>query len=147
MNIGSAAVDYINTIEPSGSNAISNSSKENDFANIDEVITIDSIPSVAKKRKTSVVYNKSQNESWKEKYFQNMVEIDEKYNEANIRKADLKSYNLLLRSMSLEKTLQLKEHEIIGLRSSISPNLVLLPTHFSEFTVVEENQRDELNQN
>lgn len=142
MILGSAAVEYINTPEPSGSSAVSlNNCNVNDFGDSDEVMFGWSTSSVPpKKRKQNAVYNRPQAESWKEKYFQNMVDNEKNHNEASIRKADLKSYNLLLRNISLEKSLELKEHEVVGLRSSISPRLMNFPIHFSEFAVVEEDK-------
>lgn len=89
-----------------------------------------------KKRKlSSSIYCKKQDESWKEQYYKSMVTNDEKLCDANIQKAELKSYNLLLRALTLEKSLGLQEHEIIGIRSSINTNLIKLPTHLSQITV------------
>lgn len=131
---GDAAVDYIQPIEASGN---------------EKVIDLDAIeePKIsAKKRKfpndddaSQKVYSKKHvSESWKEKYFQSMSNNDERICEAKLRKIELESYNLLLQNIGLEKSLGLQDHEIIALRSTISPNLASVPSYLTQFLLEEE---------
>lgn len=112
---GSTAVNYIQTIEPSGTDKVvyhdsvlKDISNEIDVDNFDpdETFRFRS-QSQPRKRKThtqTAESEKGQSEPWKEKYFKSMLNNEEKFTEAGIRKAHLKSYNLLLRNISLEKS-------------------------------------------
>lgn len=130
---GNAAVDYVQPIEASGSDQA---------ANLEEIEE----PTVSQKRrppaeddKNEKVYlKKNKFESWKEKYFESMASNDERLIDAQIRKIELQSYNLLLQNIGLEKSLELQDHEILALRSTISPNLSSIPSHLTQFIVEEE---------
>lgn len=111
---GSTAVNYIETNEPLGTDASTTHDSIEDNSvelNIDEIDPDPTFRFQSKIQKVSAVNdNKSGRtggDSWKEKYFKSMITNDAKFNEAGIRKADLKSYNLLLKNIQLEKSLGL----------------------------------------
>lgn len=125
---GNAAVDYIQSVEASGSDQIKNVSK------IEEPKT--------KKRRSSkddnderVYSKKHMPELWKEKYFQLMSNNDERLCNAKIRKIELESYHLLLQNIDLEKSMGLQAHEIYALRSEISPNLAKIPSYLTKIVL------------
>lgn len=109
---GDSAVDYVTNVEASGSGDVS--IKEN-------------LQPPPKRKKTA--------EQWKEKYFETIVNNDEKLSEANIKKANLKSYYKLLKSMHLEKQMHLKDYEINYLRATISDTLNDHPNYLSSYEI------------
>lgn len=130
---GNAAVDYIQPIEASGSDQVV------------ELPEAETNTAAAKKRKSlnddkneGVYSKKHMVESWKEKYFESMTNNDDRLCKAKIRKIELESYNLLLKNISLERALDLRDHEIFALRSAISANLNEIPSYLSEFRLEEE---------
>lgn len=142
---GNATVDYVQSIEPSGTDSVCDLEQEMNSESIQiEISSEDRLRDVVdletnKNRKLDYnkndrVYDKKQaSESWKEKYFDQMTSNDNKLCTANIQMAELKSYNLLLRNMDLEKSLGLTAPDIAGLRAVISPNLINLPSYLTNF--------------
>lgn len=105
-------MDYITDVEPSGSDAVS--------------CKVDEEPP-SKKKKSG--------ESWKEKYFESIVNVEEKLSDPEIKKKQLKAYHTLLKCIKLEEELKLKEYEISYLRVTISTTLNEYPSHHSTYEV------------
>lgn len=78
---GDTSVNYIDTIEPSGSSGMDQSSKE--------------LHPEAKNKKSS--------EIWKEKYFASIVNVDEKCADVKILQSRLIAYHNLLQCIQLEE--------------------------------------------
>lgn len=81
--IGDTAVDYIKTIEPSGSNAVN--------------------PEPLPQNLEPIKKMKKSTEMWKEKYFESIVTVEEKCGDVEIQKSRLKAYRTLLQCMQLEQ--------------------------------------------
>lgn len=111
---GNVAVDYITSVEPTGTNKAAEK----------QIITEENKP---KKVKIS--------KDWKEKCFKTFADTAEKNCESETVISSLKAYNLLLRNIKMEADMGLNIFQISHLRSHISAKLNEYPNHLSGYVV------------
>lgn len=144
-------MDYITPTEPSGTSSINiiadrntpNQSKPREIDGPNRLVEpIDDgikLPARKKPKVSNKTADSDENESssvnWKEKYFQSIVDTEKTMCNSKVVTSNLKSYNLLLCSIKLEKELGLSEPFINLLRASIDPSLNEYPNCHSEVIV------------
>lgn len=135
-------VDQITEVEPSGT-----SSAETSF--VRDTLTVEEdepfvMKKPEKKRAKFVAQSKDipiasssrkGTESWKEKYFESIMESEKLICNKSSVTSNLKSYNLLLQNIKLERELKLSYEEIRYFRSSIDDQLNIYPNCHTEVVI------------